>query len=178
MFTHVDKSIISKTKAIKLVIFDVDGVLTNGNICLDANGAEHKCFYVQDGLAMKHLQQTGVAVGIISSRESTAVTHRMRALGIQHVYQGQTDKKPAFIKLQTELNLKLEEMAYVGDDLPDLPLIKCAGLGIAVANAHPFVLRSATWCTHANGGAGAAREVCELIMYGQGTLETIYQRYL
>jgi len=174
----ISPEITEKAEHIKLVIFDVDGVLTDGRLHLGPQGEEHKIFHIHDGLGIKLLQQTGVKVAIITSRQSTAVQQRMLHLGVQYVYQGMTDKRPAFKELTTKLQLADEEVAYVGDDLPDLPLVRCAGLGIAVANAHPLVKQHANWVTQTAGGAGAVREICEFIMQAQGNLETIYQHYL
>jgi 3-deoxy-D-manno-octulosonate 8-phosphate phosphatase (KDO 8-P phosphatase) len=170
--------ILEKAKKIRLVIFDVDGVLTDGCLHLGPQGEEHKIFHIHDGLGIKLLQQTGVKVGIITSRRSQVVEQRMAYLGIQYVYQGIADKQPVFNELINQLKLDVTEVAYVGDDLPDLPLIRRAGLGIAVANARPIVKQHAAWHTQTCGGQGAAREVCELIMQAQGTLEPALQNYL
>jgi 3-deoxy-D-manno-octulosonate 8-phosphate phosphatase (KDO 8-P phosphatase) len=166
-----------KAAKIKLAIFDVDGVLTDGRLYFDANSNEQKVFYVHDGLGIKMLQDSGVKIAIISSRESSIVTKRMQSLGVEFIYQGQKYKRVAFNNLLNQLNLKPEQVAYVGDDLPDLYLIKTAGLGIAVANAVSVVRENATWCTEKNGGQGAVREVCEFIMQAQGTLDNAIEKY-
>lgn len=170
--------VLIKAAKIKLAIFDVDGVLTDGRLYFDPHGNEYKVFYVHDGLGFKLLKQSGVEVAIISSRNSSIVNLRMQNLGINHVYQGQEDKTKAFADLLVKLKLLPEQIAYVGDDLPDLPLIIRAGLGICVANAHALLKQHATWQTQAKGGKGAAREVCELIMEAQGTLQVAYEKYL
>lgn len=167
----------NKAKLIKLVIFDVDGVLTDGSLHFGPNGEEHKIFYVHDGLGIKLLQQSGVATAIISSRESPIVTLRMQQLGIKYIYQGQEDKTKPFAELLAKLQLKPEQVAYVGDDLPDLPLIQRAGLGICVANAHHLLKQYADWQTSKEGGKGAAREVCEMIMTAQNTLQSAFENY-
>ncbi|GAB4392443.1 MAG: HAD family hydrolase [Gammaproteobacteria bacterium] len=149
---------------IKLVCFDVDGVLTDGRIHLDAQGNELKIFHTQDGLGIKRLLQHGVAVAIISGRTSAQTTQRMRQLGVEYVYQGHDDKLTVYQELLTTLNLSDEQVAHVGDDLPDLPLMQRAGLGIAVANAVDVVKQHADWVTQRAGGEGAAREVCEEIL--------------
>lgn len=173
----INADILAKAAKIKLAIFDVDGVLTNGQLYFHPNGDELKVFHVHDGLGLKLLQQSGVAVAIISSRTSAAVEQRLTALGVQHIYQGQADKRPAFDQLLTKLKLTTEQVAYTGDDLPDLPLLRSAGLGIAVANARPLLLQHAAWQTQASGGQGAVREICELIMQAQGTLANALKEF-
>lgn len=170
--------LLQKAKKIKLVTFDVDGVLTDGRLYYGPDGEELKVFHVWDGLGIKLLQQTGIAIAIITSRSSPIVKQRMQELGIPYLYQGQHNKSYAFNELINKLQINEEQTAHVGDDLPDLPLIQRAGLGIAVANAHPLLQQHADWQTSACGGAGAAREVCEFIMRAQETLEPAYKEYL
>ncbi|RKZ59244.1 MAG: 3-deoxy-manno-octulosonate-8-phosphatase KdsC [Candidatus Parabeggiatoa sp. nov. 2] len=164
------ETLLEKAKQIRLVIFDVDGVLTDGTLYLGDEGQEYKAFYAPDGLGIKMLQATGVIIGIISARNSKAVTHRMNSLGVQHVYQGKLDKLSAYKQMCEKLQQQPQQIAYVGDDLLDIPVMRQAGLAIAVANAHFLVVKQAHWQTPAAGGRGAAREVCELIMQAQGTL--------
>jgi len=149
---------------IKLVVFDVDGVLTDGRLYYGAGGEELKVFHVHDGQGIKRLQKAGVKVAIISGRDSAAVTRRMQDLGIEHVFQGDEDKLPILEKLLKKLDLGLEQVACVGDDLPDLPLLKHVGLGIAVSNAQAVLKAAAHHVTATQGGLGAAREVCDLIL--------------
>ena len=172
------KDILSKAEKIKLLVFDVDGVLTDGRLIVGDNGEEYKAFFSKDGLGMKMLQATGVKIAVITARTSNVVTHRMESLGIKHIYQGQLEKLPAFEKILIELNLTSEQAAYVGDDVIDLPVMLQAGLSIAVADAHPLVIQHAHWKTPQVGGRGAARDVCKLIMQAQGTLESQFQKYL
>lgn len=172
------KNALKLAKTIKLVIFDVDGVLTDGNIFLTNNNNEIKAFNTQDGLGIQLLLKTGIEVGIITSRQSNIVEQRMKALGIKHVSQGHLNKLPAYEQLLQKLNLSDKEVAYVGDDLPDLALLRRAQLGIATANANMFVQHHADWVTTKTGGQGAVREVCELIMMAQGTLDDVYNEYL
>jgi 3-deoxy-D-manno-octulosonate 8-phosphate phosphatase (KDO 8-P phosphatase) len=167
-----------KASRIKLVIFDVDGVLTDGSLFLGDDGQEYKAFHSKDGHGMVMLQQHGVMIGIITGRTSEVVRKRMESLGIRHVYQGQKDKLPAFEKLKQELSLENEQIAYVGDDVVDLPVMTKVGLSIAVQDAHPLTKEHAHWITPANGGRGAAREVCEMLMHAQGKLETALRSYL
>lgn len=170
--------IMKKAAQIKLVIFDVDGVLTDGSLFIGDDGQEYKSFNSKDGLGMKMLQKSGVPVAIITARQSNVVKVRMESLGVDYLYQGQREKLPAFEKLLEELSLEANEVAYVGDDLLDLPIMTRCGLAIAVADAHEIVIDQAHWVTEKGGGRGAAREVCELIMSGQDTLEKSIQKYL
>lgn len=171
------KLVLEKAALVRLVIFDVDGVLTDGRLYLDNKGEEYKAFYAQDGLGMTMLQATGVLIAIITARRSEVVTHRMQSLGIKYVYQGQADKVMAFNQLCQQLPLEPQQIAYVGDDLNDIAVMSQVGLAIAVANAHALVIKQAHWQTRAKGGCGAAREVCELIMQAQGTWTTQLGQY-
>ena len=172
------KDILDKAAKIKLLVFDVDGVLTDGRLIVGDDGQEYKAFFSKDGLGMKMLLQTGVKIAVITARTSEVVIHRMQSLGIKHIYQGQLEKLPAFEKILTELNLSTEQAAFVGDDVIDLPVMLRAGLAITVADAHPLVKQHAHWQTPQCGGRGAARDVCELIMQAQGTLESQFQNFL
>ena len=172
------QDILEKAAPIRLVIFDVDGVLTDGSLFLDDHGVEYKAFHSRDGHGMKMLQRTGVEIAVITGRTSHVVVHRMENLGVRHVYQGQLDKLPAFEAICAELAVAPEAAAYVGDDVVDLPVMARVGLAIAVQDAHSLVKRHAHWTTAAAGGRGAAREVCELLMQAQGTLEAELGHYL
>jgi len=168
----------AKAKKIRLVIFDVDGVLTDGKLFFDELGREYKSFHSRDGLGINLLRQTGVEVAVISGRQSKSVTQRMKNLGIERVFQGQENKLAAFESLCRELNLKPDQIAHVGDDLLDLPIMGRVGLAVAVADAHFSILRYADWRTSNPGGAGAAREVCDLIMEAQGNLNQVIENHL
>lgn len=170
-------TIFEKAALIRLVVFDVDGVLTDGSIYLGSDGEEYKAFHAHDGLGITMLQSTGVDIAIITARTSTVVTHRMASLGIEHVLQGRTDKLTAFKELNKKLQLNYQQVAYVGDDLIDVPVMLQVGLAIAVANANALTVKHAHWQTQASGGQGAAREVCELIMQAQGTWSEQISRY-
>jgi len=172
------KDILARAAKVKLIVFDVDGVLTNGGLFFGDDGQEYKMFYSRDGLGMKLLQRTGVEIGIITARKSKLVAHRMDNLGIEHLYQGKLDKLPAFLELIEKLNLTPEQTAYVGDDVIDLPVMQNAGLAIAPADAHPFVVEHSHWQTPHPGGMGAARDACELIMQAQDTLNEQLQSFL
>jgi 3-deoxy-D-manno-octulosonate 8-phosphate phosphatase (KDO 8-P phosphatase) len=172
------QDILEKAKQIRLVIFDVDGVLTDGSLFLGDDGQEYKAFHSRDGHGMTMLQATGVTLGVITGRTSEVVRIRMESLGISHVYQGRRDKLPAYHDLRRDLGLEDAQIAFVGDDVMDLPIMREVGLAIAVQDAHPLVKRHAHWQTPSPGGRGAGRDVCELIMQAQGTLEPALDRYL
>jgi 3-deoxy-D-manno-octulosonate 8-phosphate phosphatase (KDO 8-P phosphatase) len=172
------KDIFKRAADIKLVVFDVDGVLTDGSLYICDDGQEIKAFHSRDGHGMKMLQETGVKVAIITGRTSQVVTHRMESLGIEHVYQGRSEKLPTFISLLEEMKLSADQAAYVGDDVVDLPIMRKVGLAIAVQDAHDLVKKHAHWQTPSKGGKGAARDICELIMEAQNTLDRALQKYL
>ncbi len=168
----------AKAQAIRLVIFDVDGVLTDGSLYLGDDGQEYKAFNSRDGHGMKMLQQSGVVIGIITGRRSEVVRIRMQGLGIEHVYQGKQEKLPAYVELRDKLGLQDHQVAYVGDDVVDLPIMNRTGLAIAVNDAHPLVIQHAHWQTPHAGGRGAGRDVCEMIMQAQGHLKPALDAYL
>lgn len=172
------QDILARAARIKLLIFDVDGVLTDGGLFMDKDGHEYKQFNSRDGHGMKMLQETGVQIAIITGRSSDVVSHRMNGLGVKHVYQGQHDKRVAFEKLLQELALKADEVGYVGDDIVDLPVMRQVGLAVAVQDAHPAVKKHAHWQTPSCGGRGAARDICELIMEAQGSLAGQMAKYM
>ncbi len=172
------QDIIEKARDIRLVIFDVDGVLTDGSLFIGDGGEEYKAFNSRDGHGMKMLQKSGVDIGIITGRTSDVVRHRMDSLGIRHVYQGQLDKRPAFEELIAKLGIPAEQVAYVGDDVIDLPILIRVGLAIAVQDAHQLVKQHSHWITPNPGGRRAARDVCEFIMQAQGTLQDQLNYYL
>ena len=171
-------TLIDMAKKIRLVISDVDGVLTTGALFYGPNGTEIKDFNVHDGLGMRLLQESGVPIAIITARTSEAVTKRMQDLEITHVYQGQKNKLAAYEDLKKKMNLSDGEIAYIGDDLPDLPLLIRAGLSISVANAPKVVQENVALVTRAGGGEGAMRELCDIIMKAQGTYHSILDTYL
>ena len=171
------KALLEKAELIRLVIFDVDGVLTDGSLYIGNDGEELKAFYVRDGLGMKLLQSAGVVIGIITAKTSRLVARRMEELGVRHVFQGQDDKLIAFKELCEQLHLEPEQVAYVGDDVVDVPVMLEVGLAIAVGDADALVVERAHWQTQSAGGRGAAREVCELIMQAQGSLAEQLSRF-
>ncbi|MEJ2309236.1 MAG: 3-deoxy-manno-octulosonate-8-phosphatase KdsC [Gammaproteobacteria bacterium] len=167
-----------KARQIRLVIFDVDGVLTDGSLFLGDDGQEYKAFHSKDGHGMVMLQESGVQIAIITGRTSEVVRIRMQSLGIEHVFQGKRDKRPAYDDLRRVTGLSDEQIAYVGDDVVDLPVMSRVGLAIAVGDAHPMVKQHAHWTTPSGGGRGAAREVCEMLMQAQGSLQEKLDGYL
>jgi 3-deoxy-D-manno-octulosonate 8-phosphate phosphatase (KDO 8-P phosphatase) len=172
------RDVLDKAAQIQLVIFDVDGVLTDGRLYLGNDGNEYKAFHIRDGHGIKMLLEAGVEVAIISGRHAASVERRMADLGIRHAWLGVQDKRAAFDSLLTQLGLTAEQTAFVGDDLIDLPVMTRAGLAIAVRDADPFVQRHAHWQTPSRGGRGAAREVCELLLEARGQLAALRDRYL
>ncbi|HEX2237009.1 MAG: 3-deoxy-manno-octulosonate-8-phosphatase KdsC [Pseudomonadota bacterium] len=163
---------------IRLAVFDVDGVLTDGTLFIGDDGQEYKAFSTKDGHGLRMLQHYGVIIAIITGRDSKVVARRMAELGIEHVLQGHREKLPAFEQLLARLAISASETAYVGDDVVDIPLLRRVGLAIAVQDAHSLVKRHAHWTTANPGGRGAVREVCELILQAQGSLDEAMRHYL
>lgn len=170
--------LVQRAARIRLVAFDVDGTLTDGRLWLGADGHEIKQFHVHDGLGLKRLMTHGIEVAIITARVSHPVALRAEELGIDHVYQGQHDKRACLADLLDALHLQPAQAAFVGDDLPDLAPMRLAGLAIAVANAHPWLCEYAHYRTQCHGGEGAAREVCDLLLQAQGKLDAERERWL
>lgn len=171
-------TLIEKAKKIQLLALDVDGVLTPGNMSYGKEGIESKHFNAHDGQGMRHLLKTGIHIAIITACKSPIIKLRMEDLGVMHVYQQQSDKLLAYEKVKQQLNLTDEQIAYVGDDLPDLPILSRAGFAITVASAPKIMQQYVHWTTQKKGGKGAAREVCDFIMMAQGTYQTIVDSYL
>lgn len=172
------RDVLSKAARIQLVIFDVDGVLTDGRLYLGNDGNEYKAFHIRDGHGIRMLLDAGIEVAVISGRHAASVERRLTDLGIRHAYLGVQDKRAAFDSLLARLELTAGQVAYVGDDLIDLPVMNRVGLAIAVQDADPFVRQHAHWQTPSCGGRGAAREVCELLLEARGQLTTLRNRYL
>ena len=163
----VTADVLERARRVRLLVLDVDGVLTDGRLHITADGEETKVFHVRDGSGIVAVQRAGIQVAIISGRASAAVTRRAAELGIQHVRQGIGDKGAALEQLLHELQLAPERLACVGDDTPDLPMLERASLAIVVADAHASVRPAAHWITTAAGGHGAVREVCDLLLHAQ-----------
>ncbi|HET6265885.1 MAG TPA: HAD-IIIA family hydrolase [Usitatibacter sp.] len=160
----------ARAKRVRLAIFDVDGVMTDGTLYIGARGEALKAFNILDGHGLKMLREAGVVTAILSGRKHAAVDRRAKELSIDHVVQGRSDKVPEFEKLIKRLKLEANACAYVGDDLPDLPVLRRCGLAVAVANAVEAVKAEAHYVTRAAGGRGAVREVCDLILAARGQL--------
>jgi 3-deoxy-D-manno-octulosonate 8-phosphate phosphatase (KDO 8-P phosphatase) len=154
---------------IRLLVLDVDGVMSDGKLYFTDQGAELKAFNSLDGQGIKMLQKSGVKVAIITGRQSSIVTKRAQDLNIEPLIQGREDKLVALSEMIAKMNLHWHQVAYMGDDLPDLPAIRKVGLGITVPNGSPELKRHVALCTRRQGGAGAVREVCELLMQAQNT---------
>ncbi|MEG1467174.1 MAG: 3-deoxy-manno-octulosonate-8-phosphatase KdsC [Hafnia sp.] len=167
----VARKIMDSAADIRLVICDVDGVLSDGLIYMGNNGEELKAFNVRDGYGIRCLITEGIHVAIITGRQSKLVADRAATLGIEHLYQGQSDKLIAFEKILSDLNLQPNQVAYIGDDLIDWPVMAKVGLSVAVADAHPILLQRAQYVTRIAGGRGAVRELCDLILQSQGKLD-------
>lgn len=159
-------------KKIKLFVCDIDGVFSDGRIYLGNDGEELKAFHTKDGFGVKALIASGIPVAVITGRKSNIVKNRMTSLNVEYIIQGQEDKLPALKDIALELNIHFDEIAYIGDDVPDLACINAVGLGIAVNDAHPLVINSAQYQCYLPGGFGAVREVCDTIMQLQGTLDS------
>lgn len=166
-----------RLQRIKLLLLDVDGVMTDGRIIFDSNGVESKFFNVKDGHGIKMLQRSGVEVGIISGRESQVVTNRAVELGIRLVYQKSLDKLAPFTRILADTGLKEEEIGFIGDDLIDIPVLKRVGFAAAPADAVAEVLPHVHYVTVKSGGWGAVREVCDMILKAQGSWASLTERY-
>lgn len=162
----------SRASQIKLLICDVDGVFSDGRIYLGNQGEELKAFHTKDGFGMKAIMKMGIEIAIITGRQSNIVENRMKALGVTHIKQGIDYKLSVYRSLLDELALDSKEVAYIGDDVVDLPVMQHCGLGIAVFDAHPLVLQGADLITKTKGGFGAVREVCDLFLQCNNKLHT------
>lgn len=166
-----------KLKDIKLLILDVDGVLTDGGIIYNDNGLETKVFNAKDGLGIRLLMEAGFDLCIVTGRRSKALHNRCKNLGIELVFDNVRDKASVFNRILDQTGRSASEVAFMGDDLPDISLMKSVGLGIAVADAHKVVQNAADMVTAAKGGDGAVREVCELLLKVQGRWDEIIARF-
>ncbi|MBN1470202.1 MAG: 3-deoxy-manno-octulosonate-8-phosphatase KdsC [Syntrophaceae bacterium] len=171
------KNIKAKLKVIKLLILDVDGVMTDGRIIMDDNGRETKNFNVRDGHGLKILQRYGVKVAILTGRKSKVVEYRAKDLEIKYVYQKVYNKKEVFEKILKKQKLSADEVAFIGDDIVDVPVLKKVGFSVAVADALDIVKKSVDYVTEHKGGKGAVREVCDMILQAQGKWPEIAARY-
>jgi 3-deoxy-D-manno-octulosonate 8-phosphate phosphatase (KDO 8-P phosphatase) len=175
---HSDNNATERAARVRLMIFDVDGILTDGSLYYGDQGELIKAFNVLDGHGIKLLDQSGVATAIISARKSGIVSRRAADLGIRHVYQGVHDKRAAFEQLITAAGVKADACGFLGDDVVDLPVLSRVGLAASVPNGHPEVLSRVHYVTRAHGGRGAARELCDFILRAQGNYEAALAPYL
>ena len=173
-----DAELLKKVKRIRLLVLDVDGVLTDGKLYFDNSGNELKAFNTLDGHGIKMLRQSGVEVGIITGRTSGLVEKRSKDLGITLLIQGREDKFTALEELLTQFTCELEEIAFMGDDWPDLTVMTRVGLALSVSSAHWQVLEAAHWVSEKAGGAGAVRDACDLIMLSQNTYHKALEPYV
>ena len=168
----------ARAAKVRLLALDVDGTLSDGRLWFSSEGKELKAFHVLDGQGMKLLRDHGIEVALITARESPVVQVRARELGLRHVYQGSRNKLDSLDHLCHALSITHEQVAYMGDDLPDLPALRVAGFAAAPANAHPWVRDYAHWHSRAGGGEGAVRELCDAILLAQGRIEAVLKRFL
>ncbi len=166
-----------KLEKVKMLLLDVDGVMTDGKIIYTDSGAEIKAFCVKDGLGMRLLMNAGIKIGVITGRSSEALRHRCKNLNIEYIFDGVSDKAVILDKIVEITGIKASEIAYMGDDLPDIPVMRNTGIPIAVADAHEMVIETASIVTSAKGGNGAIREVCEAILKAQGQWESSVKRF-
>jgi 3-deoxy-D-manno-octulosonate 8-phosphate phosphatase (KDO 8-P phosphatase) len=176
--TIMDEALQERASNIRMLVLDVDGVLTDGKLYFDHAGNEMKAFNTRDGLGMKALQRCGIDVAVITGRKSEAVAHRMAQLDIQHVYQGREDKLNAFLHLLEETGLDAQQVCFAGDDWIDLPVLLRAGLAVCVADAEDHVKEQVHWITKRNGGDGAVREICNLILAAQNKEQIVLDEIL
>lgn len=165
--------LLARAARIRLACFDVDGTLTNGDLTYDSEGRESKTFNVQDGLGLRLLEENGITVALITARESDAVKARGRDLRLSHVHTAVSDKAACLRAICAQLGLQPDQASHMGDDLHDLPALALAGLAVAPANAHPWLSGKVHWQTPSVGGAGAARELCDLLLEAQGLRATV-----
>ena len=174
----MNKRLIARAHRIRLAIFDVDGVLTDGTVYLSERGEEMKAFHILDGLGLKMLSASGIITALLSGRKSKMVALRAKEIGISHLLQGVDDKLEAYHRLLRKLDLAEEETAFMGDDLPDLPVLRRCGLAFSVPNAPEIVRSHVHHVTRTPGGQGAVREACEFLLQARGTLDNEMRAYL
>ena len=165
-----DPAVLSRAARIRLACFDVDGTLTDGRIHFDAEGGETKSFHVHDGMGLSLLRKAGIRVALVTARASAAVERRAKELQIE-AHCAVSDKLALVERLRADMGIGMDEVAFMGDDLPDLAVMRAVGLAVAPGNAHPWTARYAHWQTIAHGGNGAARELCDLLLGAQGLVD-------
>lgn len=176
--TSHDPELVKRAESIRMLVLDVDGVLTDGRLYFDNSGNETKAFNTRDGLGIKSLQRSGIEVAVITGRESAIVSKRMQQLGVEHVFQGREDKLNAFNQLLELTGFQAAQVCFAGDDWIDLPVLVRAGLAVTVADADEHVKQHVHWITERKGGEGAVREICNLILAAQNKDQLILQELL
>ena len=171
LYTELDSALYSKLSSLKLLVCDIDGVFSDGRIYLGNDGEELKAFHTRDGYGVKALINCGVEVAVITGRRSAIVQQRMQSLTVKHIIQGQENKAEAILELIQSLGLAPEQVASIGDDMPDIGMFNHSAVKIAVSDAHPIVASKANWITQHRGGFGAVREVADTILQALERLE-------
>lgn len=170
--------LLDRLRQVRLLALDVDGVLSDGRLYFQTDGNEIKAFHTLDGHGIKLVQSAGVEVALITGRDSPMVSRRANALGISHLHQGISHKLPVLRQLCEQLGIELDQVAYCGDDMPDLAAIHQAGVGISVPGAPSYIRQHADWVTERPGGHGAVREICDALLQAQGQWDAILDTYL
>lgn len=170
--------VLAQARQIRLLALDVDGVMTDGGLIHGSGGAQYKRFHARDGLGMTMLRNSGIGLAVVTGRQSDVVAERAAEIGASHLFQGQHDKRAAFDNICEAASLKPAQIAFMGDDLIDLPALRPAGLALTVADAHPLVLAACHYRCELAGGHGAVREACELLLHAQGLLASAFAVYL
>ena len=165
--------VLARAARIRLIGFDVDGTLTDGGLQFDGEGREHKRFHVQDGLGLVLLRHAGIEAALVSARRSEVTLARGRELKIPRLHIGERNKLDCMRGIAAEMGIGMDEVAFMGDDLPDLAVLRGVGLAIVPTNAHPWVLPAAHWITPQRGGDGAARDACDLLLHAQGHVDAL-----
>ena len=165
--------VVQRAAGIRLIGFDVDGTLTDGRLMYGTDGHEAKAFHVQDGLGLVLLRHAGITTALVTARNSPVVEQRGRELQIPHVHVGERGKLACIRNIAADMGIGMEAVAFMGDDLPDLATLRAVGLAIAPIDAHAWVLPEAHWITPRCGGAGAARDACDLLLHAQGRIDAI-----
>ncbi len=174
LYGPVTSNLIHKLSKVKLFVCDVDGVFSDGNIYMGNGGEELKTFNTLDGYGVKAIRSVGIEVAIITGRQSAIVENRMSSLGITLIIQGEEDKGAAVQRLKSHFKLKKEQVAAIGDDMPDIPMFEESSVSVSVPNGHPYVKDKAQYVTRTAGGSGAVREVCDLLLFSVNKLNQIH----
>lgn len=174
LYAAIPQSLLTSMLNIKLLVCDVDGVFSDGKIYMGNQGEELKTFHTLDGYGVKAIMKIGIEVAIVTGRKSHIVQNRMQALGVKHIIQGQEEKRSAVESLQKQLSISKLQTASVGDDMPDIGMFSASNIAFSVSNGHPYVKQQADYVTTTEGGSGAVREICDLLLQANGKLDEIY----